>query len=82
MHRELGERLLLNQQRPYTTIPEAMSLVDTELSKIEDSGEKKEDDIKILNEYNKYLIFLEKYFSDSGAKPLKLNSQLIKEIFN
>ena len=82
MHKELSERLLLNQQRPYTTIPEAMSLVDTELSKIEESGEKKEDDVKILNEYNKYLIFLEKYFSDSSAKPLKLNSQLIKEIFN
>ena len=82
MHRELSERLLFNQERPYTTIPEAMSLIDTELSKIEDEGEEnKELDIKILNEYNQYLIFLEKYFSNKNAQPLKLGNQLIKQIF-
>ena len=82
MHKELSERLLLNQERPYTTIPEAMSLIDTELSKIEESGENKKEEIKILNEYNKYLVFLEKYFSDKNARPLKFNNELIKEIFN
>ena len=83
MHKELSERLLLNQERPYTTIPEAMSLVDTELSMLEDDGgEGKEDNKRILNEYNQYLNFLEKYFSDKNALPLKKGEELIKQIFD
>ena len=83
IHKELSERLLLNQERPYTTIPEAMGLIDTELVKIEEEGEEnKEEDIKILNDYNKYLDFLERYFSDKNARPLKLGTDLIKQIFN
>ena len=83
MHKELSERLLLNQERPYTTIPEAMGLVDTEFSKIEDSGrEDTDEELKILNEYNKYLIFLEKYFSNKNAEPLKLGQDLVKSIYS
>ena len=82
MHKELSERLLLNQERPYTTIPEAMNYVDTELSKIYDNNEEnKEEKIKIINDYNKYIIFFEKYFSDKNAKPLKRGKDLIKLIF-
>ena len=83
MHKELSDRLLLNQERPYTTIPEAMGLVDTEFSKIEDSGrEDTDEELKILNEYNKYLIFLEKYFSNKNAEPLKLGQDLVKSIYS
>ncbi len=82
MHKELSERLLLNQERPFTTIPEAMTLVDTELSKLEDDDrEGKEENKRILNEYNQYLSFLEKYFSDKNAQPLKKGKELIKQIF-
>ncbi|MBI29447.1 MAG: hypothetical protein CMI95_06140 [Pelagibacteraceae bacterium] len=83
IHRELSERLLLNQERPYTTIPEAMGLVDTEMARIEDEGGKnREEDIRILNEYNLYLDFLEKYFSDKNAKPLKTGKKLVEQIFD
>ena len=83
IHREISDRLLLNQERPYTTIPEAMGLVDTELAKIEDEGSQDlEEDTKILNEYNQYLNFLEKYFSDKNARPLKLGKELIKQIYD
>ena len=82
-HKQLSERLLLNQERPFTTIPEAMTLVDTELAKIEDDeSENKENKIKILNEYNQYLIFLEKYFSNKNSAPLESGSNLIKQIYN
>ena len=60
-----------------------MSQIDTELLKLEDiDKENKEEDMKILNEYNQYLTFLEKYFSDKNAQPLKLGPNLIKQIFN
>ena len=60
-----------------------MSLVDTKLSMLEDDGgEGKEDNKRILNEYNQYLNFLEKYFSDKNALPLKKGEELIKQIFD
>ena len=37
VHRELHDRLVINQERPFTTIPEAMMQTDTELSNLEDS---------------------------------------------
>ena len=68
VHRELHDRLVINQHRPFTTIPEAMNYVDTELTKITDSNDDdKEEKIKIVKEYNKYLIFIERYFSDKRA---------------
>ena len=83
VHRELHDRLVLNQERPYTTIPEAMTQLDTELSKIEDDGsDNKENKIRILNEYNQYLIFLEKYFSNKNAVPLESGINLLKQIYN
>jgi len=82
VHRELHDRLVINQHRPFTTIPEAMSYVDTELAKIADSNDdNKEEKNIIIKEYNKYLIFIEKYFSDKNAKPLKKGKDLIKQIF-
>ena len=82
MHRELHDRLVINQHRPFTTIPEAMNYVDTELTKITDSNDDdKEEKIKIIKEYNKYLIFIEKYFSDKSAIPLKKGKELVKQIY-
>ena len=82
VHKELHDRLVINQHRPFTTIPEAMNYVDTELTKIADSNDNnKEEKNKIIKEYNKYLIFFEKYFSDKNAKPLKMGKDLIKQIF-
>ena len=82
VHSELRNRLILNQHRPFTTIPEAMNYIDTELSKIEDSDDNnKEEKIKIIKDYNKYLIFLEKYFSNKNATPLKQRKELVKQIF-
>ena len=82
VHRELHDRLVINQERPFTTIPEAMTYIDTELAKIEDNDDKdKMKKISLLEDYNTYLLFLEKYFSDKNAQPLKLGKELIKQIY-
>ena len=82
MHRELHDRLVINQERPFTTIPEAMHQIDDEFEKIESSEtDDKEQKLKILNDYNTYLIFLESYFKDKNAKPLKTGPELMKQIF-
>ncbi len=82
IHRELHDRLVINQERPFTTIPEAMNQIDNELAKIESSDDQEKDKkLKILNDYNTYLIFLEKYFKNKNAKPLKSGEELIKQIF-
>ena len=82
IHKELHDRLVINQERPFTTIPEAMTQIDTEFSKIEDGDdENKEEKISILRDYNKYLTFIEKYFSNQNAEPLPEGSKLSKHIF-
>ena len=82
IHRELHDLLVINQERPFTTIPEAMNQIDNELAKIESSDDQEKDKkLKILNDYNTYLIFLEKYFKNQNAKPLKSGAELIKQIF-
>ena len=59
LHRELHDRLVINQHRPFTTIPEAMNYIDTELSKIEENDiENKDEKMEIIKDYNKYLIFI------------------------
>ena len=83
LHRELHDRLVINQERPFTTIPEAMNQVDNELEEIESGNdEDKQKKLDILNDYNIYLIFLERYFKDKNAKPLKSGADLVKQIFN
>ena len=82
VHRELHDRLVINQERPFTTIPEAMMQTDTELSNLEDSeDENKDKKLKILNDYNTYLSFLENYFSTKNPQPLKTGKELVKQIF-
>ena len=82
VHRELHDRLVINQERPFTTIPEAMSQIDTEFANLEDGdNENKEQKIIILKDYNKYLTFMEKYFSNNNADPLPIGSELCKHIF-
>ena len=78
IHRELHDRLVINQERPFTTIPEAMKEVDDWKSK-EDITEK---ELEILDEYDTYLKFMENYFSSKDAKPLKKGSELAKQIFS
>ena len=41
----------------------------------------KEEKIIILKEYNKYLSFMEKYFSNKNAEPLPTGLELSKHIF-
>ena len=83
VHRELHDRLVINQERPFTTIPEAMMQTDTELSNLEDSeDENKDKKLKILNDYNTYLSFLENYFSAKNPQPLKTGKELVKQIFD
>ena len=82
VHRELHERLVINQERPFTTIPEAMTQTDTELVKMEDSDdEHKAQKMQILKDYNVYLNFMEKYFSNKNAEPLPSGKKLSKIIF-
>ena len=82
VHREMHDRLVVNQERPFTTIPEAMTQIDTEFSKLEDSdSETKQEKVEILNDYNKYLTFMEKYFSNKNSEPLPEGSKLSKHIF-
>ena len=82
VHRELHERLVINQERPFTTIPEAMSQTDTELVKMEESDdENKAQKMQILKDYNIYLNFMEKYFSNKNAEPLPSGKELSKIIF-
>ena len=74
---------MINQERPFTTIPEAMMQTDTELVNLEESDDDlKEEKLRILNDYNIYLIFMEQYFKDKSAKPLKSGNELVKQIFN
>ena len=83
IHRELHDRLVINQDRPFTTIPEAMNYVDTEFSKLEENDdEDKDKKLVILKDYNKYLQFLEKYFSNKSAEPLPTGPKLAKIIFD
>jgi len=82
VHQELHDRLVLNEDRPFTTIPESMGYIDTERSKIEENNsDDSEVKMKMLEDFNTYLIFMEKYFSDKNAKPLKSGSELVKQIF-
>ena len=67
IHNELHDRLVVNQERPFTTIPEAMKEIDDWKSKEDTTDEQ----IKMLNEYDTYLKFMEKYFSSKDSKPLK-----------
>ena len=83
VHRELHDRLVINQERPFTTIPEAMNYVDTEFTKLEENDdEDKEKKLIILKDYNKYLQFLEKYFSNKNAEPLPTGPDLAKIIYD
>ena len=77
IHSELHERLVINQERPFTTIPEAMKEVDDWKSK-EDTTDKQ---IEMLDEYDTYLKFMENYFCTKGSKPLKKGQELAKQIF-
>ena len=77
IHNELHDRLVINQERPFTTIPEAMKETDDWKSK-EGITEK---EIKMLDEYDIYLKFMENYFSSKNSKPLKKGHKLSKEIF-
>ena len=77
IHKELHERLVINQERPFTTIPEAMKEIDDWKSK-EDTTDKQ---IKLLDEYDVYLKFIEKYFSSKDPQPLKKGKQLVSQIF-
>ena len=42
IHKEMHDRLVINQERPFTTIPEAMTQIDTEFSRLEESEEETE----------------------------------------
>ena len=55
---------------------------DTELANLEDiNDDLKKEKLNILQEYNQYLIFMEEYFKNKNAKPLKSGSELVKQIF-
>ena len=59
-----------------------MTQTDTELVKMEESDdENKSQKMKILKEYNIYLSFMEKYFSNKTAEPLPSGKELSKIIF-
>lgn len=77
IHKEMHERLVINQERPFTTIPEAMKEIDDWKSK-EDINDRH---TKMLDEYDIYLKFMENYFSTKNAKPLKKGKELVKQIF-
>ena len=78
VHKELHDRLVINQERPFTTIPEAMKEVDDWKSKDEVTDK----EINMLEEYDTYLKYMEKYFSSKDSKPLKKGPELAKEIFS
>ena len=78
IHNELHDRLVINQERPFTTIPEAMKEIDDWKSK----KDIKDEQVSMLDEYDRYLKFMEKYFSDKDAIPLKKGKELAKQIFN
>jgi len=77
VHSELHDRLVINQERPFTTIPEAMKEIDDWKSK-EDTTDHQ---VKMLDEYDTYLKFMEKYFSSKDSGPLKKGPELAKQIF-
>ncbi|MDC0226542.1 exonuclease domain-containing protein [Alphaproteobacteria bacterium] len=77
IHNELHDRLVVNQERPFTTIPEAMKEIDDWKSKEGTTDQQ----IDILNEYDIYLRFMENYFSSKNSKPLKKGKELSNQIF-
>ena len=84
IHKEMHDRLVINQERPFTTIPEAMNQIDTEFSRLEEDydDEMQSQKLQILKDYNQYLSFLEKYFSNKNAEPLPTGPELAKIIFD
>ena len=59
-----------------------MGYIDTERSKIEEgSSDDSESKMKTLDDFNTYLIFMEKYFSNKNASPLKQGKELVKQVF-
>jgi len=77
IHNVLHDRLVINQERPFTTIPEAMKEIDDWKSKEEITDK----EIQMLDEYDTYLKFMENYFSSKDAQPLKKGPELAKQIF-
>ena len=52
-------------------IRESLETADDIMDGSSSNDEDKEEKNQIIKDYNKYLIFIEKYFSDKNAKPLK-----------
>ena len=80
VHQKISERFNSMKKEKFTTIPSAMEEADTLSAEIEEGGERVFI-IKQLEQYNIYINFLNSYYNDINAKPLKFDNDLSKKLF-
>ena len=80
VHQKISERFNSMKKEKFTTIPSAMEEADTLSAEIEEEA-KSEFIIKQLKQYNIYINFLNSYYNDNDAKPLKFDGDLSKKLF-
>ena len=80
VHQKISERFNSMKKEKFTTIPSAMEEADTLSAEMEDEV-KSEFINKQLNQYNIYINFLNSYYNDKDAKPLKFDKSLSKKLF-
>jgi exodeoxyribonuclease-1 len=81
LHQKISQRLFSLKKENFLTLPAAMEEADSLSLEIEEDLCEK--NIKEqLDEYNIYINFLNDYYSDRSAKPLKFNSSLSDRLFS
>jgi len=83
LHEKISARLNSMKKEMFTTIPSAMEEADSLSLEIEEKLTNDEENIKSqLEQYNIYINFVNDYYNDSSAKPLKFGPDLSKKLFS
>ena len=80
-HKKMSERFNSLKKEKFTTFPSAFEEADTFSLEIEENGAT-EFEKKQLDQYNIYINFLNDYYNNPNAKPVKFNSDLSAKLFN
>mgnify|MGYP003952489377 CR=1 FL=1 len=83
LHEKISDRLNSMKKESFTTIPSAMEEADSLSLEIEEKLANYDEGIKNqLEQYNIYINLLNDYYNDSGARPMKFDSDLSKKLFS
>ena len=80
VHEKISERFNSMKKQKFTTLPSAMEEADT-LSLEVENGNTNDFIKKQLEQYNIYINFLNDYYNNIHAKPLKFDKNLSKKLF-